>query len=361
MYKGNHKELEQVIMQHFSKKIPLYVWGSFGIGKSDSIEQVARLIAKEKGMEFSMELKDMNREDVFMLWDKRMTLDDPTDIKGLPNLNGSGTTKWLPPEELPKSGQGILFLDELNLAPPMVQKAAYQLINKGRVGSYKLPQDWYVIAAGNRNKDKANVFNLPAPLLDRFTHFELQAPSVEKWTSWASKNGVDKRVMSFLNFRKGYLNKIDFGKEDKSFATPRAWDRVSQLIKGVENTVDVLMYCSCGLPEGIATEFNAFLRLRDGINLQEFLKNPEKASIPEEMDKRYALITALAEHYSEKSDQILFDKIAQTSFNVEPEYGVLLLRLCKEYCPRAFSNHVKKSKFKTEISKKYIKFITNEE
>ncbi|MEH2242594.1 MAG: hypothetical protein V7K85_07605, partial [Nostoc sp.] len=34
--------------------------------------------------------------------------------------------KWYPPEFLPQGGKGILFLDELNMAPPAMQGVAQQ-------------------------------------------------------------------------------------------------------------------------------------------------------------------------------------------------------------------------------------------
>lgn len=63
-----------------------------------------------------------------------------------------GTAVWCPPSFLPKKSDkpGILFLDEINAAPPLVQAALYQLILDRRVGEYELPEGWRIIAAGNR-------------------------------------------------------------------------------------------------------------------------------------------------------------------------------------------------------------------
>jgi MoxR-like ATPases len=93
------------------KKRPIFLWGPPGIGKSDLIKQIG---------------DDTDREVI----DVRLALWEPTDIKGIPYFDSNaGTMTWAPPAELPTDpkSKAILFLDELNSAPPAVQAAAYQL------------------------------------------------------------------------------------------------------------------------------------------------------------------------------------------------------------------------------------------
>lgn len=55
------------------------------------------------------------------LRDIRAVLLDPVDLRGLPRLE-NGRAEWCPPAFLPgpdDSEQGIIFLDELNAAPPI--------------------------------------------------------------------------------------------------------------------------------------------------------------------------------------------------------------------------------------------------
>jgi MoxR-like ATPase len=62
------------------------------------------------------------------LQDVRALLLDPVDLRGLPFLGPDGRSKWATPDFLPQGGSGILFLDELNAAPAMVQASCYQLV-----------------------------------------------------------------------------------------------------------------------------------------------------------------------------------------------------------------------------------------
>ena len=111
---------------------PVFVWGSPGVGKSAVVGQLA---------------KAMN----IPLRDVRALLLDPVDLRGLPFLGTDGRSKWATPEFLPQDGAGILFLDELNAAPAMVQASCYQLVLDRRLGEYTLPDGWAIIAAGNRD------------------------------------------------------------------------------------------------------------------------------------------------------------------------------------------------------------------
>ena len=72
-----------------------------------------------------------------------------------------------PPEFLPTEEKGILFLDELNMAPPA--KGMAKLILDRKVGSYSLPDEWLVWSA-KQERSKASVFEIPAPLSNRFIH-----------------------------------------------------------------------------------------------------------------------------------------------------------------------------------------------
>jgi MoxR-like ATPase len=145
-------ELRQYLDRLVTSKteISTMIWGPPGVGKSSIVAQ----IAKSHGIAFV---------------DVRLSQLAPTDLRGLP-VPENGRSKWFPPEFLPDGGKGILFLDELNMAPPAMQGIAQQLILDRKVGSYTVPPNWFIWAAGNRKEDRASVFEMPAPLANRFLH-----------------------------------------------------------------------------------------------------------------------------------------------------------------------------------------------
>jgi len=319
----NHEELAWLIKRAFEKKLPLFIWGAPGIGKSQTVRKVAQEIAKEKKLKFSEDIRDINKEGVFMLIDIRLSQLDPSDLRGLPKIDNS-TTKWLPPNWLPQKGQGIIFMDELNLAPPSVQAAAYQLILDRRLGDYVLPDEYVIVAAGNRAEDRANIFELPAPLKNRFIHVELSVPDIESWTKWALENQIDNRIISFLNFRPTLLFKFQYESKEPSFPTPRSWEFASNLIKGIQDIDKVMLLVSSAVGEGAAMEFEGFLRTKKLFNVDEILADPKNAVIPNEPDKLYALVDVLAEKYkpklANKYGVLLLEKIPA-------EFGALLMKM----------------------------------
>jgi MoxR-like ATPase len=101
-------QAKAAIRKCFSVNRPVFLWGAPGVGKSDIVKQLG---------------KEQNRNVI----DIRLSLWEPTDIKGIPYYNPSmSTMTWAPPAELPSDANdtSILFLDELNSAPPATQAAA---------------------------------------------------------------------------------------------------------------------------------------------------------------------------------------------------------------------------------------------
>ena len=139
----NAKALKETLPALIAKKLPAFVWGPPGIGKSSIIKE----IAVDLGIDFI---------------DLRLTLLDPTHLNGIPFLQEEQTL-WAAPDFLPldDTTAGILFLDELNCASLLVQAAASQLILDRKIGEYQLPSNWAIIAAGHRESDQSLTHEFP--------------------------------------------------------------------------------------------------------------------------------------------------------------------------------------------------------
>ena len=172
-----------------SARQPVFVWGGPGIGKSALIRQLAEAL--------KVTLRDV-----------RALLLDPVDLRGLPFLGSDGRSKWATPEFLPQDGAGILFLDELNAAPAMVQASCYQLVLDRKLGEYVLPEGWAIIAAGNRDSDRGVTTRMPTPLRNRFVHLEFEV-DIQEWSEWAIQAGIRPEVIAFLRFRPELISAFD--------------------------------------------------------------------------------------------------------------------------------------------------------
>jgi MoxR-like ATPase len=247
-------------------KISTMIWGAPGIGKSSIVSQVSRV--------HKMDFVDV-----------RLSQLAPTDLRGLP-VAEDGISKWYPPEFLPRSGNGILFLDELNMAPPAMQGVAQQLILDRRVGSYQVPEGWYVWAAGNRKEDRAAVFDMPSPLANRFLHLQVE-PDFESFKSYAIATKIHEKIIAFLSFRPTLLHKIDH--QQPTWPSPRSWVMANQLHKA---KLDI----SPAIGQETTAEFNAFIQIYENLPDLTLIFSGEGAQIPfpKEPSVRYATTIALA-------------------------------------------------------------------
>jgi len=186
-----------------------------------------------------------------------------------------------------------LFLDEITSAPPSVSAAAYQLILDRRLGEYQVPDGWAIFAAGNRQGDRGVTYTMPAPLANRFSHFEVES-HLDDWVSWAYANGIDERVIGFLRFRPELLFNFDPSHNPVAFPSPRSWEFAHRALqKFGENSslmVNTLQAC-VGPAAGI--ELAAFVNNLDKLPDLDAILRGEEVPTPDEIDLQYAVASAL--------------------------------------------------------------------
>ena len=280
------------ILHAMKKKRPIFLWGPPGIGKSDIVAQVTRSLPNSH------------------LIDIRLSLWEPTDIKGVPYFDSNiSKMVWGAPEELPDEEFAsqydniVVFFDEMNSAAPAVQAAAYQLILNRRVGKYKLPDNVIIVAAGNRESDKGVTYRMPAPLSNRFIHLEM-AVAFEDWFQWAVENKINKDVVGYLQFAKQDLYDFDPKSPSRSFATPRTWSFVSELLDDDldENTTTDLVSGTVG--EGLAVKFMAHRKVAANMpNPTDILDGKVKELKTQEISAKYSLTVSLCYELKESSDK----------------------------------------------------------
>ena len=279
------------IRHALTKKRPIFLWGPPGIGKSDIVAQITGSLPNSH------------------LIDIRLSLWEPTDIKGIPYFNSNDNTMvWGAPAELPTAEFAkqfdhiVLFLDEMNSAAPAVQAAAYQLILNRKVGTYVLPDNVVIVAAGNREADKGVTYRMPAPLANRFVHLEL-AVNFDDWFQWAVDHNIHRDVVGYLTFAKKDLYDFDPKSPSRSFATPRSWSFVSELLEDEldESTTTDLVSGSVG--EGLAVKFMAHRKVASSMpNPTDILAGKVKEMGSKEISAMYSLTVSLCYELKEACD-----------------------------------------------------------
>lgn len=287
---------------------------------------------------------------------------------------------------------GFLFLDELPIAPAQVQGCLMQLVLDGRVGEYKLPYGWRIIAAGNRKNDRGVFHRPPDPLIDRFIHVDMES-DLREWCDWALAphtvsretvypdnfsdfraalresvdimgvpyidNGVTRyalpagmplspigpeveptvrvvrpETVAFARFRPALLHSHDSNRECLAFATQRGWADVSaigdlmELEPRFSEIEPDLIRGRVG--DAQAGEYMAFLKLfRSMISPDAVIHNPLTVAVPENAGVLYALAEALARRASAAN----FDRVLAFAGRMPREYAQCLVSSATRITP----------------------------
>jgi hypothetical protein len=284
--------LSQVLDQEFlgaqtGFHTPVMLWGPPGVGKSQIIAQIGE------------------RHQVPVI-DIRLSQMEPSDLRGIP-FREHDLVEWAIPSMLPNKERhgetGILFLDEITSAVPSVSAAAYQLILDRRLGDYEVPDGWAIFAAGNRQGDRGVTYTMPAPLANRFSHFEVEL-NLDDWVAWAYNYGIDERIIAFLRFRPELLFDFDPAHNPVAFPSPRSWEFAHRGLQKFMNHPRLLLgTLQACVGDAAGIELKAFVDSLDQMpNLDAILRGEDVKS-PKEIDLQYAVASALVGRAIKAKDQ----------------------------------------------------------
>ncbi len=163
----NFKKVLPKLLKH---NVVPFLWGYQGVGKTQAVKQYAQ----ENDLGF-----------VHL----HLATQEVGDLVGLLKHNDDGTVSHVAPEWLPKSGKGIVFLDELNRAHPDVLQAMFSFITNKTIHSHKLPDNWHIVAAGNYPSEEFTVSDTSdAAFMSRFCHIKLE-PTVSEFVNYVESKG----------------------------------------------------------------------------------------------------------------------------------------------------------------------------
>ena len=149
------------------------------------------------------------------------------------------------------------------------------------------PSDFWIFdyMAGNRKEDHAAVFDMPAPLSNRFFHLEVMT-GLKEFKDYAIKSEIDDRIISFLNFRPNLLHRID--KNSPAWPSPRQWVKSHNLL---EAGLDI----DPAVGTASAAEFRSFCKIYKTLpNIEAILNGDSAPNFPDDLSAKYALCVALA-------------------------------------------------------------------
>ncbi|KKL92499.1 hypothetical protein LCGC14_1884080 [marine sediment metagenome] len=335
----------KIVKGSIKNNTPIMLWGPPGIGKSSLIHQIS---------------EEMNRE----VLDLRLAQLEPTDLRGVPMPDNSiGRARWYLPAFWPDSvtedttrdvvteeevkegkktviklvtkkvlvkagccplGPGILFLDEIEKAPVSVKNASLQLVLDRKIGTYKLPDDWGIVCAGNREEDGCFSAPLGAALSNRMIHLDIE-PDVEAWAMWARDNGVIDDIIGFLHFKPELLYKQT---EEHAFPTPRTWVIGSNLVQSVKTQKEQKELLGASVGRHAAQEYIVWNNVYKSVDPEAIFAGQMPNFEGKDQSFKYAVALAVAFHLRKRKGGIkkAEDNLAKFLEILPPELRVIFLK-----------------------------------
>jgi len=262
-----------------AKTTPVLV-GKTGVGKSEMVAEFA--------MDSGIECRVLD-----------LTIMEPVDLIGLPEKNGT-TVRYLPPETLPQTGKGILFLDEINRATRQMLNGSLQLLSARRLNAYLLPPEWMIAAAINPDDDDNYDTNrLDDAMMARFIKIEVE-PSVSSWIQYAEKSGHHAAVIAFVKS----MPKIF----DARMSNPRAWTKISKLVYAWEQSRQSMDPLQAVIQGSVGNEL--------AVAFISTLRNPAavKGPSPENIVNDYKRVRGVIRGYGKAGDTARLESVCQQMF-----------------------------------------------
>lgn len=322
-------KLQQALQICFAAKRAVMIHGDPGIGKSQVALQVAdNMFAEAYGYKVVNGVLCENKGttskakyvpvpyDFERPWfrDVRAAQLDAVDLRGLPTVNGDQRAHWAVPEWLPRDSRGgVVFLDEVNRGPEMVQNALFQWITEGRIGTYVMPNTWVMASAVNDRDGGAR--KMSSALLSRFVHVDA-VTDLEDVCKIAVERDWSPAVIAFMRFAPQFLHAYE--PKDRVSPNPRAWEFVSQIVAQSPGE-DVEFSLFSGAVGNAAIEFQAFLKLyRDLPSIDSIIMSPGTATVPIAVGVLYAISAALGRRATADN----FGRILQYLERIPVEFNV---------------------------------------
>lgn len=297
----------------------VFLKGQPGVGKSQAVYKIANILEEKTS-------KKVNVIDV------RLLMFNPVDLRGIPVADKEKQAAvWLRPYIFQLSEEkdviNLLFLDELTSAPQSIQAAAYQISLDRRIGEHHLPDNTFIVAAGNRQEDDALTYDMPSALKNRFMHFEVVV-DLKHWMIWAKKAGIHEEIITFIDANPHYFVSETFDTPSNIIITPRTWEMLSNMVKTLGGTMrDNEVYVASFIGEHLA---HLFLNVSLGISLEDILnKKIDATSLDMEMVQKIVQVLEVS-----KNQYINDQHHLNTVFE-------LLLHLPKDFSIRVFKQIIK--------------------
>jgi hypothetical protein len=319
-------ELPKQIMLSFVAKTNLLFVSQPGIGKTETCHRAAMVIKKKlAGLDPNL--------DEFQYIEVDVPTMSPPDIGTYMPDRETRMLEFFANSTLPNAyrtpnAQGILHFGELLNIDTAVGKLLQKYINREDInGKLLLPKNFIVVADSNRITDKAGVQQQSRALLSRFEQIEVYTDAKSN-IEFAERMDFHHSVQTFMkewpdlidNYVRVFTppkndsRKLDViateAEEGKRgiWACMRGWKRISDLEYAAETLqMELLPQRVIGnVGTAIGTQYMSHRAMIGKLaSLDEIVRSPKTAKVPDQMDELYAQLVMLAMRVEQKHTKAL--------------------------------------------------------
>ena len=184
--------------------------------------------------------------------------------------------------------EGILFIDEINCVSETLAPAMLQFLQCKMFGNHEIPQGWVIVAAGNPPEYNKSVREFDVVTMDRVKKIEVE-PDFAVWKEYAVKNQLHPAVISYLSTRTANFYRMETMVDGKTFATPRGWEDLSQMLmvyEKLDKKMDREVVRQYIQHEKIAKDFANYLELYEKYQMDYQLEAVLSGEIDDALKKK---------------------------------------------------------------------------
>lgn len=318
------------------QRLPIYLEGPVGIGKTEMVEQVAR----EEGIGFiSYSITHHTRNSLLGL---------PV-IREFPD--GRKYTEYTVSEVIAAieeaiqsgKGEGLLLLDEFNCMSDTVMPIMLSFLQNKKIGEHQLPDGWILVLCGNPGEYNKSAREFDMATLDRVRKMQVVG-ELDDYLDYAAKQKVHPAVIDYLKIHRNHFYQVKTATkyEESVCVTSRSWSNLSKVL---------YVYERRGLYEMITESF-----------VEEFIKESQIArSFFLYYDQTRTQISVeemggiLNGTLSEEVREHLICRIKMLSFPLKWKIGEVLLEYAQSYYKEleCLGNSMQHKRMSESISRLY--------
>lgn len=206
-------------------KMPFYLEGVPGIGKTEIVSQIAR----ELGIGFvSFSITHHTRNTLLGL----PVIVEEEDCKYTEYTMSEIIARLV---QAKKAGfeEGILLLDEFNCASETIFPMMLAMLQTRNIGHYKIPEGWNLVLCGNPQEFNKSAREFDAAILDRVRRMKIQMDAKE-FLNYAQAQGMHPLILKYLGLNK--INIYQCGRKgiEEEVVTCRGWENLSHALYAYE-------------------------------------------------------------------------------------------------------------------------------